>query len=402
MNVASPPMLLVAPSLKIHESVAAWMMSDDISRGMVDSLRKWTEFAEAAPIMRLCIHHLGVAIEADSVPSLHECENGKWCSVHETPVLRLQEPFDVATASTSIERLDRIKALLGGTSKQSSHMPSYSPPVWQDLSEVPPHMLTPEQHRNMAHFWRYLPDYNVIFIGIPKVASTQLLQLALRMLGCSFWNSSILHEIHFNKEGFSEEVLLSKMPLSRAQDLLNDRGVTKAVFFRDPVERLLSCYLDKFVLQRSYSTTILETKDGRTLSFEEFVRVVSAGREDSKENLGVGRMWGLDQATNPHWREQWRFVGEGLLHQVDFIGRFEFAGAHMEELLRKLHLWEEFGASGWGHDGTSAIFMEHTVKGHSTGGKKVGHAIYLDSPDDLIRDRIARAYHLDYEYLGLS
>lgn len=55
-------------------------------------------------------------------------------------------------------------------------------------------------------------------------------------------------QIHFHKD--QRKYKMSAMPgmtPEKASSILNDPEWTKAVFLRDPAERLLSCYLDKIV-----------------------------------------------------------------------------------------------------------------------------------------------------------
>ncbi|CAN0465364.1 unnamed protein product, partial [Laminaria digitata] len=54
--------------------------------------------------------------------------------------------------------------------------------------------------------------------------------------------------IHFHKDQHKYTMKTMKnMTPQRASDILNDPTWTKAVFLRDPAERLLSCFLDKIV-----------------------------------------------------------------------------------------------------------------------------------------------------------
>ncbi|CAM9780420.1 unnamed protein product [Scytosiphon promiscuus] len=151
----------------------------------------------------------------------------------------------------------------------------------------------------------------------------------------------------------------------KASDILNDPSWTKAVFLRDPAERMLSCYLDKIVHRRSYSVRFFKT-DG-ILSFERFVTLTSIDAETRFKADYPGAQLGLTRRSNPHWRPQLYFGLDKFLPYFDFVGDFQHVEAHSEALLRHAGLWDEYGASGWGPQGESAFFERSTVQGHATG-----------------------------------
>lgn len=60
----------------------------------------------------------------------------------------------------------------------------------------------------------------------------------------------------------------------------------------------------------------------------------------------------------PHYVKMF-FGLDKFLQYFDFIGDFNHIQEHSEELLRRMGLWEEFGASGWGPQGKNAFFQRY-------------------------------------------
>ena len=97
-----------------------------------------------------------------------------------------------------------------------------------------------------------LGEYNLIFFTIPKVASTEFKLLFHRMMGLPYdlpANGQV-HTIQNPKENMLKT--LDDYPLWKAQEMMNSPEWTKAVFLREPKERVLSAFLNKFVNDSSY------------------------------------------------------------------------------------------------------------------------------------------------------
>jgi len=127
---------------------------------------------------------------------------------------------------------------------------------------------------------------------------------------------------------------LGDLPLQEARDILQDRAYLKFTVFRDPFERLVSAYLDKFVLNRLHPGNQFHTRRviagvagrpqpsqedfNRSISFAEFVDYIVAQRP---ENL------------DPHWCPQYLHL-QGAIHRV-------FRLEDLHEVTRLLGLSED-------------------------------------------------------------
>lgn len=116
-----------------------------------------------------------------------------------------------------------------------------------------------------------------------------------------------------------------QFPKQQLQNILTSGKYTRFVFVRDPVARLVSCYLDRVKTVDSVPhrevTKGLGKAIGAEISFKEFVEFVAG--QDIIE-------------MNPHWRPQYY---EGFLDKIEYdhVLRLENFQHDMGEILTKLY-----------------------------------------------------------------
>lgn len=197
-----------------------------------------------------------------------------------------------------------------------------------------------------------LEKHRLLFFSVPKVGCTVFKQLFRRMMGHHNWNKQndkIPHNPTVNGLKY-----LWHYPSGRVKEMMTSPDWTRAIFVRDPKERLLSAYLDKALKHRG--TYVMKhccprsrsCKDFASASFENFVDLVS-------------------QCRDPHWNPQtWRMEAKYWPH-VNFVGHLESVTEDAKRLLTQVEAWDEYGASGWGARGTEAIFESVRAVRHKTG-----------------------------------
>lgn len=235
--------------------------------------------------------------------------------------------------------------------------------------------VTARDVKSFAHHVLVDREHQLVFFTIPKVACTEWIKLFVRMQGADDWG----HHPHVRPD----RPFLSRLPLSDVEQILNDDRWFTAVFFRDPVERMLSAYLDKLVFRQSYQIELFG--DRRDVTIDEFLEFVLDDNQD------VGNPRGLHAGSNPHWRPQSLVAGiEKFVDGFDFVGDHGRLADHGRVLLEHRGLWERFGATGWGTNGAGA-FCETNDSRHRTGAQ---HKLsdYL-SPEQF--DAVRRAYSRD-------
>lgn len=247
-------------------------------------------------------------------------------------------------------------------------------------------VVTQKDLDDMAHHTLVSHEHQLVLFTIPKVGSTELIKLMRRMTGAADWQE----DPHYQPD----RPFLRDLGLHRVQAILSDSSWTKAVVLRDPAERLLSAYLDKFCGPPSYAANLFRP-NGAGMSFEEFISYVL------DENTDPARPTGLHPTTDPHWRPQ-RWVGpiERFLPAIDTPGSFDHLRPWIERVLRTVSGWGEFGATGWGPRGQAALF-DRNDSTHRTGSADR----MTDYYDAATLEAVYRAYASDLalaERLGID
>lgn len=222
--------------------------------------------------------------------------------------------------------------------------------------------------------------HQLVFFTIPKVACTQWIQLFLRIEGVSDWNQNP----HYHKR----RPLLSRFSPTEATEIMNSPDWTRAVFLRDPAERLLSAYLDKYVHEGRYVTKLFKLL-GRGAPFSAFVELVV----DS--NTETNRPEGLHAGTDPHWRPQ-VLIGnlKKFLPLVNFFGNFTCLHLHATKLLQEAGLWQRFAEKGWGPTGEFTMFEENVAINGTNACQRMGEYY---TPQ--MMKKVKLAYRNDYQLL---
>lgn len=245
-----------------------------------------------------------------------------------------------------------------------------------------------------------LEDYKLIFFNIPKVACSTWKLLFHRMIGQEMQEGYRWEDLHDPK--LNKLKHLFDYNITYVNQIMTDPTWTRAVFLRNPHERCLSAYKDKgfhndaeYILNACCAKTRdCFPKENRT--FEDFLNLI-------------------DTCRNGHWSPFTEYLGEDkkVWKYMNFIGHMD--PGHMDPdrvqkdakaLLEKLGAWEEYGATGWGRNGTEAIFARDPQigrgtpgRGHGTGSSEL-FSQYFGSQH--IFDRVTAYYQDDYDEPSLG
>jgi len=189
----------------------------------------------------------------------------------------------------------------------------------------------------------------LLFWTTPKVACTVFKKLFRRMEGYADWdveNNELPHNPYKNGLNY-----LYHFKPAEADAMLTDPSWTRAIFVREPRERLLSAYLDKVVGNHSYyvrkhccsipsMAPVLDCNLFRTnappsiqlknpaVSFAEFLTKV------------------YKDCMDPHWRPQAKRMPQKYWDKaINFVGHLDNDHFHndAQRLLAQVGAWEEFG-----------------------------------------------------------
>ena len=281
------------------------------------------------------------------------------------------------------------------------------------LSEAPlPQQLSVTAYdlKYASHHLYVDPVHKLVYCAIPKVACTEFARLLFRLKGRNKDKGRWLSDPHFRYD----KPLLKDLGAEEATRIMNDPTWTKFVFFRDPIERLVSAWLDKFERGKAGSKATSNYKlrfyGKSNLSFAEFVDIVSLQPAPTKRS----DFRGLGPYSNAHWRPQ-RYAChlDKFLGAYDFIGSFKKLREHTEILLREKGLWDDYGSWGWNEatwktrravqrgtltkenpGPTSAIFQKNLAWNRLPQAPKERSSTLL-TPD--ITNKLRKAYWMDYD-----
>jgi hypothetical protein len=211
-----------------------------------------------------------------------------------------------------------------------------------------------------------LRDHKLLLFTIPKVGCTVMRQLARRMMGMKDWSQAD-DQIPHNPEKNGLRYL-EHYSLASATHMMTAPDWTRAVFVRDPHERMLSAYLDKAVQTNSHwsGKSHVERHCGyQPTSFATFVQT---------------------SCQDGHWEPQQSFIDEKWWPHISFVGHLETAAADMERLLRQVGAWEVYGRHGWGNVNGS-IFVNNNMQERGTNANNKMEKYYDDATRAIVAER---------------
>ena len=221
--------------------------------------------------------------------------------------------------------------------------------------------------------------FKLVFLTIPKVACTQWLQLFRRMEGASDWKARD-HSLPYTP-AYNGLKYLTHYNLTEANRIMTSPEWTRATFVRDSKERFLSAYLDKVVNTKNVfiGACCPLTKDcvSSQTTFENFYNLT-------------------ETCENEHWDLQSERFPDRIWQSLNFVGHMESVQEVARRLLEHIGAWEKYASSGWGHNGTQAIFAESTgqstASGHATKSRNRLRQYYTPQLEQAVERRFQRDY----------
>merc|ERR1719491_696377 len=201
-------------------------------------------------------------------------------------------------------------------------------------------------------------EFKLVFFIIPKVACSEWKHLFSRMMGKA---DLVQKQIHFKH--LSGIKNLNDYSLEETQIMMTSDDWTRAVFLREPKERLLSTFLDKFVNQRHFHYYCC-----RNLPKEE-LKVCDEQQTQKNFTYFLER---TKDCHDPHWKPQRQYIDEKWWPSINYIGYQGNLEYHVVDLLQRLKsskdgqsAWKKYGRTGWGENGNGP-FLHKDVAPHAT------------------------------------
>ena len=212
-------------------------------------------------------------------------------------------------------------------------------------------------------------EYKLVFFTIPKVACTEWKLLFRRMLGLPEWDPNVpLQQLHDPLK--NSLTYLSNYTIEEAQEMLTSDEWTRSVFVREPKERVLSAFLNKFIeeeqffIQKCCQDKFFNTKEEKQQC-----------RDKKHEGDFIYFLNRTLDCPNPHWTPQTDAIDSKWWPSMNFVGYMDQVAPDAERLLRRIKsskkngasasAWDDYGKTGWGKNGTGA-FMYRDTAHHAT------------------------------------
>lgn len=215
-----------------------------------------------------------------------------------------------------------------------------------------------------------IEKYKLIFFCTSKVACTEFMTLLRRMMNKT--DLPIREDIHIEKVNGLR--YLYHYNLKTASEMMIDPTWTKAIFLREPKERILSAYLSKVKYSKHYEIVCCRRFRGsekdkcieKADTFESFLKNA------------------IDECDDVHWRPQNEYLGSKYARMINFVGQFSNLAKDTETLLRSLEgdAWERHGSS-----------FENAEK-RATHAARLLKQYYTTELEDIVKEKFAEDYEL--------
>jgi hypothetical protein len=199
-----------------------------------------------------------------------------------------------------------------------------------------------------------LEEYKLIFFTSAKVGCTVWKQLFRRIMGERNWRVEATKRLLPWNPDLNGLKYLYDYDRETASRMMSSPEYTRAIFVREPNERLLSAYLDKGV------------------NFPEYVQQKCCPYTGTCSQVAKASLSNfldmMQTCEDAHWRPQNRRMEAKYWPYINFVGRMENVADDAKKLLKSVGAWDQFGKSGWGQHGNVSIF------GTKAGGAGRNHA----------------------------
>jgi len=220
-----------------------------------------------------------------------------------------------------------------------------------------------------------LEEYKLIFVTIPKVACTEWKRMFMRMTENPHWCNEDIN-VHYPE--INHVPYLSQYSIEEATAMMISPEWTKAVFVREPKERVLSAFLDKAVYEKSF----FKTKCCRNLKDDHAKQDCIRDMTSFPSFLHYVTNYPTE-CWNPHWEAQTSKIDSKWWPYFNFIGYHHNLQQDAKRLLSQLissrdgmNAWDKLGSTGWGEgDGcenrSGAFLQTNTATHQQKSGEKM-------------------------------
>jgi hypothetical protein len=221
----------------------------------------------------------------------------------------------------------------------------------------------------------------LIFFTVPKVGCTVWKQLFRRMMKETDWSSQDYEKMLPHNPQENGLQYLYDYTVDQASEMMSSSEWTRAIMVHDPKERFFSAFLDKSI--RNDHKHIID-KCCPNYSCVSSAQMIS------------GFLELCARCNDDHWQPQDERVNRKYWPYLDYILHVEDTAEEAEKILTDIGAWDDYGKSGWGLNGTSAIFESKGLAGagvHTNYAKWQMWKWYTPDTEKLVQS----FYQRDYE-----
>tara|TARA_R110001599_G_scaffold145321_1_gene327604 strand:+ start:55537 stop:56751 length:1215 start_codon:yes stop_codon:yes gene_type:complete len=229
-------------------------------------------------------------------------------------------------------------------------------------------------------------SHKLFYIPVAKCACTSLKSMMVRLAGIDRPEVAVELGVHFVTDRFTTGVQLKDQTIDHAREILASDDYFKFSVIRDPFERIISAYLEKFVYKRHNQRNLMHTRPvisaiqgradidlDRGVSFDEFVTFIL--NQDPFE-------------LDPHWRPQHLYL-RGVKH-ISRIFRLENIAQLEQYLLREKGITIKLG-----HDNKTGRSDTHLQQASSLTAGELDRAGPIN-PDSFLASGLGDAMRAYY------
>ncbi|KAL3939622.1 MAG: hypothetical protein SGBAC_005692 [Bacillariaceae sp.] len=180
--------------------------------------------------------------------------------------------------------------------------------------------------------------YKLIFFTTPRIGASVWKKAFRRMEGFDNWQATTAALPHDPSQNGLK--YLHSYGIEKASEMMTSKEWTKAIFLRNPKDRLMSVYNQYKKEPHQLKQLCCPDDDGCERATQSLPRFLNK----------------MQECQASHWNPQTLRMEEKYWDQINFVGHLENAAYDAKLLLKRIGAWDEIGSSGWGNDGKSQIF----------------------------------------------
>jgi len=240
-------------------------------------------------------------------------------------------------------------------------------------------------------------EYKLVFFFIAKCASSEWKRMLVRMMGSPKWCAHWIHKPEVNGLKF-----LYDYSIDEAQEIMTSPEWKRAVFVRNPKDRVLSAFLDKVVSHSQHFTSNLCPSYGRH-GYDAQKCI------DNHKDFGFFLKNITTTIENKHWMPIFNQIDNKWWPYINFIGNLENISEDASKLLQSvksekdgISAWERWGKTGWSDDerdceaeGTQA-FLQKKDSRHKTDAHEKLRKYYTPELEIFVEEHYAKDFSNPY------